>query len=38
MFDLVSKYKPSGGQPESIEKIVEGIKRVFSNKILKNIR
>jgi excinuclease UvrABC helicase subunit UvrB len=29
MFDLVSKYKPSGDQPEAIEKLVEGIKRVF---------
>ncbi len=26
MFKLVSKYKPSGDQPEAIEKLVEGIK------------
>ena len=28
MFELVSKYKPSGDQPQAIEKIVEGIKEV----------
>ena len=26
MFELVSKYKPSGDQPEAIKKLVEGIK------------
>lgn len=26
MFDLVSKYKPSGDQPSAIEKLVKGIK------------
>ena len=26
MFDLVSKYKPSGDQPKAIEKLVDGIK------------
>lgn len=26
MFDLVSKYTPSGDQPQAIEKLVEGIK------------
>lgn len=26
MFDLVSKFKPSGDQPEAIKKLVEGIK------------
>ena len=26
MFDLVSKYKPSGDQPEAINKLVDGIK------------
>ena len=26
MFELVSKYKPSGDQPEAIEKLVNGIK------------
>ena len=25
MFNLVSKYKPSGDQPEAIKKLVEGI-------------
>ena len=27
MFELVSKYKPSGDQPQAIEKLVEGIKK-----------
>ena len=26
MFKLVSKYKPSGDQPQAIGKLVEGIK------------
>ena len=26
MFDLVSKYEPSGDQPEAIEKLVKGVK------------
>jgi len=25
MFDLVSKYTPSGDQPQAIEKLVKGI-------------
>ena len=25
MFELVSKYQPSGDQPEAIKKLVEGI-------------
>ena len=27
MFNLVSKYKPSGDQPEAIKKLVDGIMR-----------
>ena len=27
MFKLHSKYKPTGDQPEAIEKLVEGVKR-----------
>ena len=27
MFELVSKYKPSGDQPEAIEKLVDGIEK-----------
>lgn len=27
MFDLVSKYKLSGDQPQAIKELVEGIKR-----------
>ena len=26
MFDIQSKYKPTGDQPEAIEKLSEGIK------------
>ena len=26
-FKLVSKYKPTGDQPQAIEKLVEGIKK-----------
>ena len=26
MFELVSKYEPSGDQPQAIEKLVQGIK------------
>ena len=26
MFQLVSKYEPSGDQPQAIKKLVEGIK------------
>ena len=26
MFNLVSKYSPSGDQPEAIKKLVEGVK------------
>jgi len=26
MFELVSKYKPSGDQPQAIENLVKGIK------------
>lgn len=26
MFELVSKFQPSGDQPQAIEKLVEGIK------------
>ena len=25
MFELISKYKPSGDQPQAIEKLVKGI-------------
>lgn len=31
MFDLVSKYKPSGDQPEAIEKLVQGIQEGKKN-------
>ena len=26
MFNLISKYQPSGDQPDAIKKLVEGIK------------
>ncbi len=34
MFELVSKYKPSGDQPEAIKKLVEGIKNNEKHQVL----
>ena len=34
MFELVSNYKPSGDQPEAINKLVEGIKSGKENQVL----
>ena len=34
MFELVSKYKPSGDQPQAIEKLVEGIKNDEKHQVL----
>ena len=34
MFKLESKYKPSGDQPEAIEKLVEGIKSGKKSQVL----
>ena len=34
MFKLVSKYKPSGDQPEAIEKLVNGIKEGNKHQVL----
>ena len=34
MFELVSKFKPSGDQPEAIEKLVNGIKSGEKNQVL----
>ena len=34
MFDLVSKYKPSGDQPEAIKELVEGIKENKKHQVL----
>ena len=34
MFELVSKYKPSGDQPQAIEKLVEGIKMGKKEQVL----
>ena len=34
MFNLVSKYKPSGDQPEAIEKLVAGIKNGKKKQVL----
>ena len=33
-FELVSNYKPTGDQPEAIEKIVEGLKDGFNTEVL----
>lgn len=34
MFDLVSKYKPSGDQPKAIEELVKGIKEGKKDQVL----
>ena len=34
MFELVSKFSPSGDQPEAIEKLVEGINKGERNQVL----
>ena len=34
MFELVSKYKPSGDQPQAIQKLVDGIKNGEKNQVL----
>lgn len=34
MFELISKYKPSGDQPEAIKKLVEGIKNNKKHQVL----
>ena len=37
MFELVSKYKPTGDQPEAIEKLVHGIKNGEKEQVLKGV-
>ena len=34
MFELVSKYQPSGDQPQAIEKLVNGIKNGEKHQVL----
>jgi len=34
MFELVSNYKPSGDQPEAIEKLVDGIEKGKKEQVL----
>ena len=34
MFKLVSKYEPSGDQPQAIEKLVEGIQNGKKEQVL----
>ena len=34
MFELVSKFKPSGNQPQAIEKLVKGIESVVKEQVL----
>ena len=34
MFDIVSKYEPSGDQPQAIEKLVDGIKNGKKSQVL----
>ena len=33
-FELVSKYKPSGDQPQAIEKLTEGINDGLASQVL----
>ena len=37
MFELVSKYKPAGDQPQAIEKLVQGIKNGEKHQVLKGV-
>lgn len=34
MFELVSKYKPNGDQPEAIKELVDGIKNGEKEQVL----
>lgn len=34
MFEIVSSYKPSGDQPQAIEKLVDGIKKGYKEQVL----
>lgn len=34
MFELVSKFKPSGDQPQAIEKLVKGIESGVKEQVL----
>ena len=34
MFELVSKYKPNGDQPEAIKQLVDGINKGKKNQVL----
>jgi len=34
MFELVSNYKPSGDQPQAIEKLVDGIEKGKKEQVL----
>ncbi len=34
MFKVVSKFKPTGDQPEAIEKLVDGVKKGYKNQTL----
>ena len=36
-FELVSKYKPTGDQPEAIESLVEGVKDGLTAQVLKGV-
>ena len=36
-FKLISKYKPTGDQPEAIEKLTEGIKNGLKEQVLRGV-
>ena len=38
MFELISKYKPSGDQPEAIKKLVDGINKNEKNHKIKFLK
>ena len=37
MFELISKYKPNGDQPDAIKKLVEGINNGEKHQVLKGV-
>ena len=37
MFELISKYKPTGDQPEAIKKLVDGVKEGKRQQVLKGV-
>ena len=38
MFNLKSSFKPTGDQPQAINKLVKGIQNGFKNQVLLGVR